>query len=225
VNSQIVAQLAASGVPMRAVVTSGILHWKMMLFAGQQTVEFGSANYSPQAFVPIAPYANYVAESVYYTDDPSIVDSFKRRFDDAWIDTVSYANYANISGPLVRTYPKFAVDPDLNFPPLDNFATRAVSAYNAERTAIDAIVFRVTDRRHADALFLIQPPLPRPPVGVRRVAQRVRRLRGGRRREQGGAAEDGDERAEPGRRQHAAGKSEAYARAHTTAAAENICRL
>ena len=31
-------------------------HWKMMLFAGQNTVEFGSANYSPDAFVPQTPY-------------------------------------------------------------------------------------------------------------------------------------------------------------------------
>jgi hypothetical protein len=63
----------------------------MMLFAGQETVEFGSANYSPDAFVPSTPYSNYVAETVFYTDDP-VVDSFKTRFDDAWTDTASFAN-------------------------------------------------------------------------------------------------------------------------------------
>ena len=39
-------------------VGGGIMHFKMMLFAGQNTVEFGSANYSPNAFVPVTPYSN-----------------------------------------------------------------------------------------------------------------------------------------------------------------------
>jgi phosphatidylserine/phosphatidylglycerophosphate/cardiolipin synthase-like enzyme len=152
-NDTIIAQFSQARIPMRKRIASGILHWKLMLFAGQQTVEFGSANFSPAAFVPITPYSNYVAESVFYTDDPSTVDSFKTKFDDAWVDTSSYANYANVSGPLSRTYPTYAIDPDMNFVPSQNVATRAVSAYNAESQRIDAIVFRVTDRRHSDAMI------------------------------------------------------------------------
>src|SRR2546423_1339393 len=34
-NAQILDQLKAAGIPMRQRVGSGILHWKMMLFAGQ----------------------------------------------------------------------------------------------------------------------------------------------------------------------------------------------
>ena len=56
-----------------------------MIFAGQNTVEFGSANYSPDAFVPSTPYSNYVAETVFYTDDPDVVqqlqDQVRRRVD------------------------------------------------------------------------------------------------------------------------------------------------
>jgi hypothetical protein len=151
-NEQVIAQLAQAGIPLRKRTASGILHWKMMLFAGQQTVEFGSANYSPQAFVPTGAYSNYIAETVFYSDDPSLVDSFKTKFDDAWVDTSSFANYANITQPS-RTYPRFPIDPSLNFPPTQNYATRAIAAYNAETAKIDAIVFRVTDRRHADAMI------------------------------------------------------------------------
>ena len=76
-----------------------------MLFAGQNTVEFGSANYSPDAFVPVTAYSNYVAETVFFTDDPAGVNSFKTKFDDSWTDTTSFANSANITGALTRTYP------------------------------------------------------------------------------------------------------------------------
>ena len=45
----------------------------MILFAGQGMVEFSGANYSAEAFDPITPYANYVDEVIYFTDDPPIV--------------------------------------------------------------------------------------------------------------------------------------------------------
>src|SRR3954462_5052490 len=40
-------QLAAAGIPMRKRLTSGILHWKTIIFAGQGQVEFAGANYAP----------------------------------------------------------------------------------------------------------------------------------------------------------------------------------
>ena len=39
-------QIQAAGIPMREKTSTGILHWKMMLFAGQRTVQFSGANYS-----------------------------------------------------------------------------------------------------------------------------------------------------------------------------------
>jgi len=41
----------------------------------------------------------------------------------------------------------------MNFPPSQDYATRSVGRYNAETSKIDAIVYRVTDRRHTDAMI------------------------------------------------------------------------
>ncbi|HKY29503.1 MAG TPA: phospholipase D-like domain-containing protein [Pyrinomonadaceae bacterium] len=154
VNADVLNQLAAAGIPMRKnVVTGGVLHWKMMLFVGQNKVQFSAANYGPQNFVPTVPFSNYIDELIYISDNTSIVNSFKTKYDDKWIDNVRFANYANISGPLTRTYPIFTKDPELNYPPEESFANRSVSRYNQETQKIDAIIFRNTDDRHANALI------------------------------------------------------------------------
>lgn len=153
VDAQIVAQLAAAGIPMRARTSSGILHWKMMLFAGQRTVEFSGANYSPTAFRPIDPYRNYIDESIYFTDDLSIVQSFMRKFDDLWMDTTTFENYANVTGTPSRRYALYDVDPDLNFPPAKSYRNRAVGRYRAENRGIDVIMYRITDAAHANAMI------------------------------------------------------------------------
>lgn len=151
-NADMILGFKNAGIPLRKRTASGINHWKVMLFAGQNTVEFGSANYSPDAFVPSTPYSNYVAETVFYTDDPSVVLSFKTKFDDAWTDTSSFTNYANVTA-LQRVYPTYTIDPELNFPPSQNYATRAVAAYNKETVKIDAFMFRITDERHTNAII------------------------------------------------------------------------
>ena len=99
------------------------------------------------------PYENYVDEAIYFTSDTAIVNSFRTRFDDQWIDTETWANYANITGPLVRRYGVFAKDPSLNFPPEENYRTRSVKAYDAERRKIDVMMYRITDRAHADKML------------------------------------------------------------------------
>jgi hypothetical protein len=151
-NGPVMSQLAAAGIPMRKRVASGIEHWKMIVFAGQNIVYFGSANFSPFAWVPIQPYANYVDETVYLTDDPAVVNSFKTQFDNAWVNTTSYANFANATSPK-RVFPIYPMDPELNVPPSQDFATRSVAHYNAETVRIDAIMFRITDQRHTNALI------------------------------------------------------------------------
>jgi hypothetical protein len=152
-NGQILNQLAAAGIPMRRRTASGVLHWKMMLFTGQQTVQFSGANYSAHAFTPQVPYSNYVAEAIFFSDDRGVVQSFMRRFDDLWTNTHSYANYANIGSSLVRRYPLYDLDSDLNLPSLHSYRARAVAAYRAEPRGIDVIMYRITDRAHADAMI------------------------------------------------------------------------
>ncbi len=93
-NVQILAALAAAGVPMRKKAPqsgSDILHWKMMLFERQQNgkpvVQFSAANYTPDSFKPSVPYQNYIDEVVYITDDPRITGTFRTKFEDYWTDT------------------------------------------------------------------------------------------------------------------------------------------
>jgi len=151
-NDTMLSGFRSAGIPMRKRIASGINHWKVMIFAGQNTAQFGSANYSPDAFVPATPYTNYVAETVFFTTDPDVVNSFKTKFDDAWVNTSSYANYANV-GALSRTYPTYAIDPEMNFVPGQDFATRSVGLYNKESVKIDSIMYRITDARHTNAII------------------------------------------------------------------------
>src|SRR5262249_43008422 len=80
-------------------------------------------------------------------------NSFRRRFDDRWLDTTVFRNYANITGPLVRTYPLLPIDASMNFASASgDFSARAISRVDSESLGIDAIVFRVTEDRWADAI-------------------------------------------------------------------------
>jgi phosphatidylserine/phosphatidylglycerophosphate/cardiolipin synthase-like enzyme len=102
-NADRLSELQAAGIPMRKRTASGILHWKMMLFSGQNFVQFSGANYSPWAFVPVTPYVNYIDEAIYFSNEANVVNSFRTKYDSLWINTTNYANYANISGPLIST--------------------------------------------------------------------------------------------------------------------------
>jgi phosphatidylserine/phosphatidylglycerophosphate/cardiolipin synthase-like enzyme len=143
-------------IPMRKRLTNYILHWKMMLFRGQGTVEFSGANYSADAWRPspgTVPYSNYTDESIFFTSEASLFNSFATKFDDHWTNTTEWANYANVVDPLVRIYPTSPKDSSLNFPPTENYRSRSVSGYNAEKRAIDVIMYRITDRAHTDAIL------------------------------------------------------------------------
>ena len=145
--------LASAGIPMRNRITSGILHWKMMLFAGQGQLEFAGANYSPFEMVPATPYVNYTDEVVFYSNDTSLLQSFMSKFDDMWTSTTEYANFANINGPLTRSYPTASEDPQLDFPNDQSYRDRAIAAYNAENQQIDVAMFRITDAAESNAII------------------------------------------------------------------------
>ena len=153
-NETVLNQLKAAGIPMRYKIGDGIVHWKMMLFAGQNKLEFSGANYSGNFFVPDSPNVNYFDEAIYFTNDLSLIQSFKTKFDDVWTNTVLYANFANISGPLTRKYPTFPISPDLNFPPSpdasQDFLIRTQQNLNAETNKIDIIMYRITNQAYTD---------------------------------------------------------------------------
>jgi phosphatidylserine/phosphatidylglycerophosphate/cardiolipin synthase-like enzyme len=146
-------QLAANAIPMRKRVTSGILHWKMMLFASQGQVEFSGANYVPFELSPEIPGVNFTDEIIYYSNDPAIVQSMMTKFDDLWTSTTEFANYANVTAPLTRSYPISPIDPELNFPPENSYRARALKAYDAEQQKIDVFMFRITDLNHTRAML------------------------------------------------------------------------
>jgi len=151
-NQQAFDAFQNAGIPMMKKTSGGIMHMKMMLFAGQNTVEFGAANFSEFEMVPATPYVNYISNSAYYTDDPSIVNSFKTKFDDLWVSTSAYSVYANVTA-RTRTYPTFPISPDLNIPPGQSFATRLIKLENAETQKIDVAMYRITQQSHGDALI------------------------------------------------------------------------
>jgi hypothetical protein len=167
-NEQILQQFAAMTppVPMRQRVANGILHWKMMLFAGQGTVEFSGANFSSSELVAGKPYQTYVDEAIHYSDDPAIVNSFRTMYDNWWVDTTSFADYANTGGmPLVRSYATYPIEFEvcanvtdgcgMNFLPSpknkDDYGVKSISAINAEKVKLDVDMFRITNASITDA--------------------------------------------------------------------------
>lgn len=154
-NAIRLAELAAAGIPMRERHSGWILHWKMMLFAGQSTVEFSGANFSWNAWAPMTetPLENFIDESIFFTDKPSIVNSFRTKFDDLWLNTEVFRDYANITARPARRYAIYEQDPELNFAPAQSYADRSASAYNRETEGIDVIMFRITDSRHTGAII------------------------------------------------------------------------
>src|SRR5262245_32975147 len=153
-NEQILNQFKAAGIPMRYKNAGGILHWKMMLFQGQNQLEFTGANFSANFFVPTVPNSNYIDEAIYCTTDVSLIHSFMTKYDDLWIDTINYSDYRNIKRPLTRKYPTFPINPELNYPPsLDDsqdFFNRTLINFNQETQKIDIIMYRITNSRYTD---------------------------------------------------------------------------
>jgi phosphatidylserine/phosphatidylglycerophosphate/cardiolipin synthase-like enzyme len=155
-NDDRLAELRAAGIPMRERLwaSHGILHWKTMLFAGQNTVEFSGANFSAEAWtrVSIQPLVDYVDEAIFFTGDAAIVNTFRTKFDDLWTDTRVFGSFANVTGPLARRYDTFPVDPRMAFGGAA-YAARSTAAIAGEGQGIDAIMYRITDPRNVVAVL------------------------------------------------------------------------
>jgi hypothetical protein len=156
-NINRLAEFEAAGIPMRERTASGILHWKMMLFAGQNLVEFSGANYSSDAWLPQTStlYQNYVDEVIVFTSDPSIVSSFKTKYDDLWTNKINYTDYRNMTREPWRAYGAgvYPLDARLNFVPDESHYGRASLQYRREPSAIDVIMYRITDSRFTDEML------------------------------------------------------------------------
>ena len=141
-----------AGIPIRHKTTTGINHWKMILYAGQAKMHFSAANFANGSYSPSTPYTSYVDEAVYFTDDPAIVESFMTKYDDLWTDMHHYATLANVS-TLVRNYPTYPIDAELNFPPDEDYHDRLIASMRTETAGIDVVMFRMTSRKVPDEMI------------------------------------------------------------------------
>ena len=151
-NASVRQTLIDAGIPIRHKTTTGINHWKMMLYAGQGMVHFSAANFANGSYSPVTPYTRYVDEAIYFTNDPSVVQSFMTKYDDLWTNTTHYQSLANV-GPLTRNYPTYPMDPELNFPPDQDYQDRLVSLMRQETVGIDVVMFRITSGKVPDEVI------------------------------------------------------------------------
>ncbi|HVF88664.1 MAG TPA: IPT/TIG domain-containing protein, partial [Blastocatellia bacterium] len=156
-NQALLDRFRAAGIPMRYKVGDGILHSKIMLFAGQNKVLFSGSNFGDADVGPYEAYSNYVDGVWYFSDDPAVVNSCKTRLDDIWTNTALYGDYANITGPLTRKYPTHPIDPSMNFVPnsnpLEDYGRRAIAQIDQESQKIDITMYRITDTGITDAIL------------------------------------------------------------------------
>jgi PLD-like domain len=151
-NASVRQSFIDAGIPIRHKTTAGINHWKMILYAGQARVHFSAANFANGSYSPITPYTGYVDEAIYFTDDPAVVHTFMTKYDDLWTNTTHYANLANV-GAVTRRYPTYPLDPELNFPPDQDYQDRLVSAMRLETQGIDVVMFRITSSKVVDEMI------------------------------------------------------------------------
>jgi len=99
--------LASQGLPIRLRYNPTwypeIDHWKMSIFVGQNLVEFGSANYTPFELAP-ASATDFKDETALFTDDPSLVNAFKTKFDKFWNDTAPEPDSLVSSAPYFKNW-------------------------------------------------------------------------------------------------------------------------
>jgi hypothetical protein len=179
--------LASQGVPIRLrshpTWYPEINHWKATILVGQNTVAFGSANYTPFELRPASP-DNYKDETVLFTDDPAIVNAFKTQFDRMWNDTTpepgsqirnppflrnwatacaaesSCADFTTLyPDPLPMAISTARLEPDHPLPPEiiweqgARFNNRLVDEIQRESGRVDATIFRLTVESVANAFL------------------------------------------------------------------------
>jgi hypothetical protein len=183
-------RLAAAGVPIRLRVNPTwypeIAHWKATIFAGQNIVTFGSANYTPFELAPHSA-TNYKDETVLFTDDPALVAAFKMKFDKFWNDETpepeslvksapyfknwddacaaesmcsDYATQYPNPVPMIidtsRLEPDAPLPAEMNWGQGSGFNSRLVQEINKETTGISFVIYRLTVSNITDALLAKQ---------------------------------------------------------------------
>jgi hypothetical protein len=161
--------LASNGVPIRIRYEPTsfpyINHWKAMIFAAQNLVEFGSANYTAFELRPVSA-TNFKDETVLITDDVPLVNAFKTKFDQFWNDTTNFKDwpwvYQRETGqawttpmviPMGRLEPDHPSPPEMGWGQGPEFNDRLISEINRELTFVDLVIYRLTVNNVTSALL------------------------------------------------------------------------
>jgi hypothetical protein len=179
--------LASQGVPIRLryhpTYYPEIVHWKASIFAGQNLVAFGSANYTPFELAPVSS-TNYKDETVLLTNDPELVNAFKTQFDRMWNDTTPeplgrvpnppyfrnwddacraeaacndywtrYPNPVPMQINTARLEPDYPMPADMVWSQGSVFNNRLVTEINNEINFVDFVIYRLTVKTITDALL------------------------------------------------------------------------
>ncbi len=161
--------LAREGIPIRLryhpTWFPEIMHWKCGIFVGQNTVEFGSANWTPFELAPWSS-TNFKDETAMFSDDPSLVRGFLTGFDQMWVNTTHFLDWPEVyqietgqpwTTPM--TISRARLEPDYPSPPgmvwsqgpeLNNAMAAEI---DREQSAIEMVIYRLSDPVITDALI------------------------------------------------------------------------
>ena len=162
--------LASNGVPIRLryhpTSFPEIMHWKSAIFVGQNSVEFGSANYT---IFELAPWSstNFKDETAMFTDDPAIFRAFLTMFDRMWADTtnfldwpVAYRQETGVTWSAPMTIPRGRLEPDYptNVPGMvwsqgPELLAAMIAEIERETQGVDLVSYRLTVPELTDALI------------------------------------------------------------------------
>jgi phosphatidylserine/phosphatidylglycerophosphate/cardiolipin synthase-like enzyme len=162
--------LANAGVPIRLryhpTFFPEIIHWKAGIFVGQNTVEFGSANWTTFELAPVSS-TNFKDETAMFTNDAAIVDAFKTEFDRMWADTTFFKDWPEAyqldtgqawTVPMNVDRTRLEPERDTNIPGMVwSQGSALIDAMTAEvlreTQAIDIVIYRLTVPKLTDALI------------------------------------------------------------------------
>jgi hypothetical protein len=113
-HADVLQRLLDAGIPVRARVAGGPLHWTLMLFAGQRVLQVGGGGYTARAFVPVRPYVEHGGAIISFSDDPAMVGAFMTQYDREWTSP-AYADRGTAPGPAAPRYPEFGDSPEMAF--------------------------------------------------------------------------------------------------------------
>ena len=161
--------LANNGVPIRLRYHPTwfpfIMHWKCGIFVGQNTVEFGSANWTTFELAPWSA-TNFKDETALFSSDSVLVRNFLTKFDQMWADTENFLDWPDAyrtetgqpwNAPMTinraRLEPDYPNAPGMVWSQGPDLTDALLYEINRETQAIDLIVYRLTIPAITDALI------------------------------------------------------------------------